>query len=283
MKAEAGTRFEHTLVDAAADADLGNPRIERRFDSFSASLGASYPLAEGIRIGLNGSRTERAPTAEELFANGPHAGTHSFEIGDPGFGKEASWALEATLKGGGDGWSFAAAAYHNWFNGYIYDFQTGAVEDDLPVFQYAQADARYYGFEGEISARVAQIGGAEVNADLMGDYVHAEIVGEGPAPRIPPLRLLGGIEANSTHVNARFEAEHSFAQNRVAAVETTTKAHTLVNASIGWSPWGQDGAATLTLSANNIFDVEARRHASVLKDYAPLAGRDIRITARVRI
>ena len=37
----------------------------------------------------------------------------------------------------------------------------------------------------------------------------------------------------------------------------------------------------LTLSANNIFNVEARRHASFLKDYAPLAGRDFRITGRV--
>jgi iron complex outermembrane receptor protein len=31
-----------------------------------------------------------------------------------------------------------------------------------------------------------------------------------------------------------------------------------------------------------LFDVNARRHASDLKDYAPLAGRDIRLTARAR-
>jgi iron complex outermembrane receptor protein len=37
------------------------------------------------------------------------------------------------------------------------------------------------------------------------------------------------------------------------------------------------------LSANNIFDVEARRHTSVLKDYAPLAGRDLRATLRVQL
>ena len=37
---------------------------------------------------------------------------------------------------------------------------------------------------------------------------------------------------------------------------------------------------TLGLAANNIFDVVARRHSSLLKDYAPLAGRDIRLTAR---
>jgi iron complex outermembrane receptor protein len=31
-----------------------------------------------------------------------------------------------------------------------------------------------------------------------------------------------------------------------------------------------------------LFDVEARRHSSELKDYAPLAGRDIRLTARLK-
>ena len=40
---------------------------------------------------------------------------------------------------------------------------------------------------------------------------------------------------------------------------------------------------SFTLSGNNLFDVNARRHASFLKDYAPLAGRDIRVTARLEI
>ncbi len=283
VKAEIGARYEHATARAHADADLGNPDISRSFDAFSGSVGASYAIAGGIRIGLNASHTERAPSAEELYANGPHAGTAAFEVGDPGFTKEASNGLELTLKGAGDGWSFSAAAYHNWFSDYIYDFQTGAVEDDLPVFQFAQADARYYGFEAEASLRLAQIGGFDLNADLLGDYVHAEIVGSGPVPRIPPLRLLGGIEAQSDSLDARLEVEHSFAQDRVAAIETPTDGFTMVNASIAWHPFDGNRTTSLVLSANNIFDVEARRHASVLKDYAPLAGRDIRVTARFQL
>ena len=37
----------------------------------------------------------------------------------------------------------------------------------------------------------------------------------------------------------------------------------------------------MSLSGNNLFDVVARRHSSLLKDYAPLAGRDIRLSARL--
>ena len=283
FKAEAAARFEHNIVSAQADADIGNPTFDRRFDSFSASLGASYAVAEGMRFGVNVSRAERAPTPEELFANGPHAGTQAFEIGNPDFGTEKSWGVEATFKGSGDGYAFSTAAYYNWFSGYIYDTPTGATQDDLPVFQYNQADARYYGFEAEGSFRVASIDDVSINATGLADYVHAEIVGTGPAPRIPPLRINGGLEATSSRFTVRGEVEHVFDQTRISAFETPTDGFTLVNASIAWKPWGAASDTSLMLSANNIFDVEARRAASVLKDYAPLPGRDIRITARIQI
>jgi iron complex outermembrane receptor protein len=57
----------------------------------------------------------------------------------------------------------------------------------------------------------------------------------------------------------------------------------MVNASLAFHPLKDNPDTTITLSANNIFDVDARRHASFLKDFAPLAGRDIRITARLRL
>jgi iron complex outermembrane receptor protein len=282
IKAEAAGRFEHNELSAQADGDIGNPAYQRTFDTFSGSIGASYALADRIRFGVNVSRSERAPTPEELFAKGPHAGTQAFEIGNPDFGAEKAWGIEATLKGSGDGFNFSTAAYYTWFTGYIYDAPTGAVQDELPVFQTYQADARYYGFEAEGSARIAQLGKFALNADALADYVHAEVVDGGPVPRIPPLRLMGGLEAQSDMLNARVEVEHSFAQDRVTAFEMMTPANTLVNASLAWKPWGENGTS-LTLSANNIFDVDARRAASVLKDYAPLAGRDIRVTARVQI
>jgi len=281
FKAEAGARYERTNQSADASATIGNPAYRRNFDAVSGSVGASYAVIEGIRLGLTGSYTERAPAAEELFANGPHAGTQAFEIGDPDFAKERSTGLEVSLRGSRPGFTFGIAAYYNWFSNYIFEAQTGAVQDDLPVFQFGQADARYYGIEGEFSAKVAQLGAFGLSVDGVGDYTRATITNVGPVPRIPPLRLLGGIEGKSPLMDLRAEVEWSAEQNRVAAFETPTTSFTLVNASATVRPFGAESPATLTLSANNIFDVEARRHASFLKDFAPLAGRDIRITGRV--
>ena len=279
LRAEGGARYEHQSVGAEADPIIGNPDLSRGFDAFSGSIGAAYgPSA--IRFGVNLSHSERAPSAEELFVNGPHPGTQAFEIGDAGLTKERSNGVELTLRGSGDGYSFGASAYQIWFSDYIYEQATGAVQDDLPVFQYLQADARYRGFEIEGSVRLARIGAVTLHADALADHVRATIQSIGPAPRIPPLRMLGGLEAQSDLVNGRVEVEWVSDQDRIAAFETPTDGYTMVNASLSFHPFGHGNNSAVVLSANNVFDVEARRHASFLKDFAPLAGRDFRITAR---
>ncbi|MCP3733911.1 TonB-dependent receptor [Sphingomonas sp. RP10(2022)] len=288
FRAEGGLRYE--LTDVAGRVPYGNDRFfggNRHFEALSGSIGASYAIADGVRIGLNGSRTERAPSAEELLANGPHAGTQAYELGSPDFRLEKSWGLEATLHAHGDGYSFDASAYYNSFSNYISENRVAqsvcearSDEVDLPCFQYQQGDARYYGFEADASVRLARIGGYTINADLLGDYVHANIVDVGPVPRIPPARVLGGVEAQGDRIGGRVEVEHVFPQNRLAAFETRTDDYTMVNATASLSPFGKDSKTSLLLSANNIFDVVARRHSSFLKDFAPLAGRDIRVTLR---
>lgn len=292
FRAEGGLRYETTSLSAKTPSDdLRFFRGTRSFDAVSGSLGASYGVTDAVRLGVNVSHTERAPSAEELFANGGHAGTQAYEFGSPDFKLEKSWGVEGTLHAHGDGFSFDASAYYNTFSNYISEnqvaqsvCQTAADPSgrtvDLPCFQYQQADARYYGFEANASVRLAQIGGYVLNADLLGDYVRATIVDNGPVPRIPPMRVLGGIEAQGDRINGRLEVEHVFDQNRIAAFETTTNGYTMVNATLGFSPFGKDSKTSILISANNLFDVEARRHASFLKDFAPLAGRDIRATLR---
>ncbi len=282
LKFEAGARFEHTALSAQPVGDqaqfFGG---KRNFDAFSGSLGASYGLTQDWRIGLNLSRTERAPAAEELFANGPHAGTEAYELGDPDFSLEKSWGVEAVLRGSGENYTFEASAYHTWFSNFIYEDLTGDVEDGLPVYAFRQADARYYGFEAQGTLTLAKIGSARIVADALGDYVHANIVNVGAAPRIPPLRVLGGLGVQTPKVDVRGEVEHVWAQKRISEFETTTPGFTMVNAEVNFRPWGGERPLSFALSANNIFDVVARRAASFLKDYAPLSGRDIRVTARL--
>ncbi|MBX9796790.1 TonB-dependent receptor [Sphingomonas sp.] len=294
LKVEAGARYEWSTVDSRVVAgDRRFPSAARGFGAFSGSVGASYALGDNVRIGLNGSRTERAPSAEELFANGPHKGTQTYELGNANFTTEKSWGLEATLHVHGDGFNFDASAYYNWFDNFIVDTQVAQAvceaaaapsgrDVELPCFQFVQRGARFWGLEASGSMRVAQVGNFTINVDALADYVQASLNGQGPVPRIPAGRVLAGVEAQSSKLNGRIEVENVFAQNRVAAFETRTSGYTMVNASIELRPFASE-RTSLLLSANNLFDVDARRHASFIKDFAPLPGRDIRLTLKFGI
>jgi iron complex outermembrane receptor protein len=92
--------------------------------------------------------------------------------------------------------------------------------------------------------------------------------------------VLGGISVAAASWDARAEIEHASSQGKVAGFETVTSAYTLVNASFSIRPFADRTNTAIVVSANNVFNVDARRHASFLKDFAPLAGRDIRISLR---
>ena len=272
---EVGARYEHTNVGSAP---LG---IRRSFDAFSGSVGGSVALGEAFRLSGSVAYTERAPAAEELFANGAHAATGAFEIGNPDFDKERSLGFEAVLRGRGESWRLEVSGFFNRFYDFIYLAPTGQEEDDLPVFLYTQGDSRFWGFEVEGAVTVARFGDTAIDVTGLADYVKADLLGgQGSVPRIPSLRFIGGVEANGGAFGGRLEVEHVTRQDQVATFETETPAYTLVNASAAWRPFGDEIPTALILSVNNIFDVDARRHTSFLKDFAPLPGRDVRLTAR---
>ena len=272
---EGALRFEQSRAESAP---LG---IERSFDLLSAAAGVSLEVAPKARIGANVSRTARAPSAEELFSNGPHVATQAYEVGDPDLAVESSVGGEIYLRIDRRNHALALTAFANRFDDFIFESATGEEQDDLPLFRYHQADATYYGFEAEASATLFHAAGFRFIGDAVADYVRATVRGAGPVPRIPPLRLLAGLEAQSDRLDGRMEVEWVADQDRIAAFETPTEGHRMVNASLAWRPWGKAKEMQFIFSANNLFDVEARRHASFTKDYVPLAGRDIRLSARL--
>ena len=275
LDAEVAVRFD------AAELRADTLGLTRSFNNVSAAFGLGYNIGD-LKIGANISRTGRAPAVEELLSNGPHIATQAFEIGDPDLKSERAWNGELYARYDTPGTAFSATLYTNRFDNFIYEADTGDIEDDLPVFQYFQNDAKVWGLEFQASKRLASFGSSNLSVDGVADYTRAKISsGGGNVPRIPPLRLLGGVELTNASFDLRGEVEWSDAQTKTAAFETPTDGFTLVNASATWRPFGRGRNIALIASANNIFDVTARRAASFTKDFVPLTGRDFRVTARL--
>lgn len=275
LDAEVALRFDTAQLRADI---LG---INRSFNNVSAAFGVGYHIGD-LKIGANLSRTGRAPAVEELFSNGPHIATQAFEVGDPLLKSERAWNGELYARYDTPGTAFNLTLYTNRFDNFIYEAETGNVEDALPVFQYFQNDAKVWGVEFQGSQKVASFGDVDLKVDAVADYTRAKISGgAGNIPRIPPLRVLGGVELNGARLDLRGEVEWSDAQTKTAPFETATDGFTLVNATATWRPFGSDRNISLIASANNIFDVVARRSASFTKDFVPLSGRDFRLSARI--
>ncbi|GAA4049335.1 TonB-dependent receptor [Parerythrobacter jejuensis] len=271
---EFAARYENTDIDSTV------VDFERSFDTFSGAVSLAKETESGFRFGINANRAERAPSAEELLSNGPHIATQAFEIGDPNLSTESAWGVELFARGKIGGATVSVAAFHNWFDDYIYLQETGLEEDELPVFVYLQDDATYWGFEGEIQIPIIDSGPFRLLTDLRAEYIKAELDDNTPLPRIPPLSLLGALEADFEQFNVRGEVQWFDDQTSVSPFESQTDSFTLVNASVAWRPISGDKSVTVLLKAENIFDVTGRRHASFTKDFVPLAGRNIQASVR---
>jgi iron complex outermembrane receptor protein len=274
---EGAARYERSEVASPSVA------MDRGYDSFSGAIGISNDPDANLRVGLNASRAERAPSAEELLSNGPHIATQQFEVGDTNLSTEVAYGLEGYVAGRAGAVQANLAVYNLWFDDFIYLSATGAEEDGLPVYAYLQDEATWFGVEGELRAPLVANGPFEITGEIGGDYIRARLDDGTAVPRIPPMSLYGALEADHGDWGARVEVRHNFAPDELAPLETPTDAFTMVDASLSWRPLRGADNLTVMLQAENLFDVEGRRHASFTKDFVPLAGRNVKLSARLSL
>ncbi|WP_138380945.1 TonB-dependent receptor [Luteithermobacter gelatinilyticus] len=270
---EFGARFDHQNTE---NKTLG---IDRSFNSISLSAGAAYHPTDDSLVGLSLSHTERAPTPEELFSNGPHLATNAFERGNIGLDKEKGITAELTLKKESETFRGSLNLYHSWYQDFIFEQETGEDIDGLRVFEFRQQDARFYGAEVEAEWTLFQKGLHQVSLDVAGDYVRAKFTDNGGnVPRIPPLSATLGLNYIGEALEARAEVRFVDDQNKIGANELATDGYTELNLELGWQPAEAIPELMVRLAAENLTDAERRTHTSFLKDRVPLPGRNFKLS-----
>ncbi len=292
---EGGLRLDRRRIEATLQGRPTSPAAlasglnwtttddHQSFTNVSASGGVFWRPGADTFVGLSVAHNRRAPTEFELFADGPHAGTGAYEIGDPTFKSEKVLSLEATLRWTTERVRLEAHVYRARYDGFIEQAPTGDLVDDagvidpdgeLPVFRFSQDDATFYGGEIEGSYTAWQDGDRSLSLEAAYDYVHARTAGQ-PVARIPPYSLTGRAIWAGPRVNARIEVRYVGKQDRVTTFELPTDSNTVVNARIGFKP-AADRDLQVFLEGRNLTDQVVREHASFLKDIAPSPGRTIR-------
>ena len=269
---EGGFRTEMRDVDTAT--------ASRSFQTASGSASAFFRPRQDVFLAVTGAVSERAPTDVELFANGAHLATQAFELGDADLSPELASSIDLTGRFEGDGWSAEGALFFADYDGFIALISTGAEQEDLPVFQYAQQDARLWGFEARAERQLGAAAGWDFRGEVTAEFVRGELANGSNLPRIPPLGLSAMIEAERDFASAHLEVIWSSEQTEIASFELPTDSYTLVNAQIVLRLVA-DEDVRLILEARNLTDAEARLHTSFLKDLLPLPGRNFRAALSV--
>ncbi|MDP3404073.1 MAG: TonB-dependent receptor [Brevundimonas sp.] len=277
---EGGLRYDRRTLTATP---FGTTReVERDFDNVSASAAVFFRPAAGLFAGVSLSRTQRAPSEVELFADGVHIATGAYEVGDATLDNETVTTLEGTLHYDGGRFRGDLHVYASRFDGFIDLRDTGAefafdedgTIEEFPIFAYEQTDADFRGFEAEAAYDVWVNGSQVVTLEGAADFVDAD-TDLGPAARIPPYSLTGRVRYTSTPVDLTLEVRHVGKQDEIAEFELPTNSYTLVSLFGAWRPFA-DPSITLFAEGRNLTNEEAREHASFLKDIAPQPGRSLR-------
>jgi iron complex outermembrane receptor protein len=289
---ELGLRLQRQETEA-----VDNP--SRDFTGASGSFGLVWRPGKDYAVGASVARTVRFPRAEELYSDGPHLATVSYEVGDPTLDPETGLGLDVSLRKREGRVSGALTLFVNRYDDFIYERPTGEIVDDLPEFQFTQDDAEFLGAELNLLIMLWESAGNHVGLEFNSDYVRAEFADSGePLPYIPPFRFGGAVHYRGARWHGSVDVWYYDEQTRVPGLEvpvedpelralyglTPTDSYTMVDAHVGYRlpVGGKRGTMhDFMLRGRNLTDVEARNAVSRLKDFVPLPGRDIGLVYRL--
>ena len=265
-------------VELAARVDQQKIDIDdsskKDFDgsAFSVSGAANWEFAPNYKLSLVTSHQERLPLAQELYADGGHFATNTYELGNDQLSKEKSNNVELGFHYDDNTFDYHVHVYHNWFDDYIYA-QTLDRYKDFRLVQYAQDKAKFYGAEAEAGYQISPI----YKLRVFGNYVRGKIDNDN-APRVPAGRLGTKLNADfDDHWSGSAEYYHVFQQDKIAAYETDSQSYNMLNLGVAYSGnYSNVSDYRVFLNANNLLDDQVYQHASFLSTI-PQVGRNFSV------
>ncbi len=297
--------FIPDVFDLAVDPGAIGPATPRNlhFTPKSASVGLIQNLPYDLVASVTAQYVERAPKPAELFSRGGHDATATFDIGNPDLGIETAKSIEVGLRRATGPLRFELTGYYTKFNGFIFrrlngntcDGSTACVDPadpaaplDLRQAIYSQKDAIFRGAEFQSQLDVGPLYGGIWGVEDQFDVVRATFTDGTNVPRIPPVRVGGGVYWRDANWLARINLLHAFAQNDIAPIaETPTAGYNLLKAEISYKTkldpsWFGAREMFVGLVGNNLLNENIRNSVSYTKDEVLLPGLGIRAFANLK-
>jgi len=272
---ELGARGDFQKITPQNSNGEGGDSLEHHSLNLSGTATWHFTAEQQVSLGL--AQAQRAPSVEELLANGPHPATGSYLIGDDKLNEETSTNLELGYHWHGEQAQVSLNGFYNQFADFIYARNLHQQIDDLNGYQYSQADATFRGFEAELKLTLSD----SWQLRLFSDSVRATLDAGGDLPRITPMRAGSELSFDQNHWSGGLTITHAQRQSHPGDGETETAGYTKVDARVSYDFTSGDTHYTLFTKASNLTDEEIRNATSYLRNIAPEAGRSLQVGLRV--
>jgi len=286
-----GGRLEHVRIDPDAGGNdrFSNANKAARFTTGSLSSGAVYQFTPVWALAATLSYTERAPTFYELYANGAHVATGTYEVGDAGLSTEKAVSSDLALRFDSGAHKGSVGLFYTHFSNYIGLLGTGRTLDEdggldsagMPEYTYTGVRARFAGIEAQEHWDFLENAYGRFAVELSADYTRAKNLDtHEDLPRIAPLRLNGSLLWERAHWQARVDVNHANAQHKVPDNERSTKGYTTLGASAGYHFNVGNSQWFAFVNGENLTNRTVRYASSILRDIAPAPGRGVEVGLR---
>ena len=249
--------------------------------SFALSLGRDLNDFWNINFGI--ARVERAPSAVELFMNGPHLATGRLEVGNTSLKSETSNNIDLTFSYENEGFFSVFTFFKNDVDNYIYLLDETEEEHEehegehgdhegLILANYLQNDAQLDGYEFEVG-KVFELARGTFSLSLARDSVSGEFKNGNNIPRMVPSRNIYSASYSERSFEAKLNFQDVDEQNDIGQGETKTDSYQMLDVLLKKTfNINNQGDLSVSVFANNVLDEVARNHSSFVKDKVPLPG-----------
>ena len=288
-------RVEYRSINPSADDTFFsniNPEDVGKRNYLLASFGAStLKNWDNISIYNHILYTSRAPRIEDLYSDGPHLGTYSYEIGEPNLEQENTIGFENTTSFVGDSYELKLTSYINYSNNFhVLQKEGDGYEPGATWIEWGSGSAGWL-YKYKLYGKETLIQGLEPSIrlnlkyfDLLGNASICrglDLENEKPLAYIPPDLLRIQLEKRVLFLNNTLETILVSDQNKLGEFEYPTVGYKLLNYNCSYTFSKNENIHQIIFQVTNILNETYYNHLSKIKMIMPEPGRGINLRYKI--
>ena len=275
--------------------------VQRNFPILSAAM-SMFRNWNQWELSISTMFTGRTPGIEDLYSDGPHLVSLSYEIGQPELDLENTLGFETGLKYQNKKGVIRIGSYQNYSPNYHISTKTGICNEEFIIgenhpcagadfiewgsgstgwlykYQMEGLESFIYGlesdFEYQLSKRINIIGSISTTRG-------ENLTQKTPLAYMPPDKFLFSTEINFEPLLLSATFKRVLEQNRLSEFEEKTEGYFVTNLNATYTIHSSNIMHKIIFQAENIFDQEYYNHLSRIKSVMPERGRSLNLQYRL--